>query len=65
MCLFLYAYNVMPGEKATYYKDIGIEINDKTIVINFSEKCSEDNQNNNIENNRLLYKIKKPKMLSL
>jgi len=61
MYLFLNAYNVTQGEKATYYTDIGIEVNDKTIVINFSEKCSEDYQNKEIENNRLLYKIKKPK----
>jgi hypothetical protein len=59
--LFLNAYNVMPGEKATYYKDIGVEVKDKTIVINFSEKFSGDYQDKEIENNRLLYKIKKPK----
>jgi hypothetical protein len=61
MFLFLNAYNVMPGEKATYYTDIGIEVKDKMIVINFSEKFSDDYQNKEIENNRLLYKIKKPK----
>lgn len=61
MYLFLNAYNVMQGEKATYYTDIGIEVNDKTIVINFSEKRSDDYQNKEIENNRLIYKIKKTK----
>lgn len=61
MYLLLNAYNVMPGEKSTYYTDIDIEVSDKTIVINLSEKFSDDYQNKEIENNRLLYKIKKPK----
>lgn len=60
MYLFLNGYNVMQGGKVPYYTDIRIEVKDKTLVINFREKYTEDYQNKEIEN-RLLYKIKNPK----
>jgi hypothetical protein len=60
MYLFLNGYNVMQGEKAPYYTDIRIEVKDKTLVINFSKKYTDDYENKKIENG-LLYKIKKPK----
>ncbi len=61
MYLFLNGYNVMQGEKATYYTDMGIEVNDKTMVINFSEKYVDDYQNKEIENR--LSKFHKSKVL--
>ena len=51
----LNAYNVIQGEKAIYYSDIGVVVNNKTILISLSEKCSDNYQNKEIENNRKIW----------
>jgi len=57
--LFLNGYNVEQGEKSYYYDDISMEVKDKTLFINFSEKYADNYENKEVEN-RQLYKINKP-----
>ncbi len=60
MYLFLNGYNVNIGEKASYFTDIEMEVKDRTLIINFNEKYTDDYINKEIDN-RVLYKIKQPK----
>jgi hypothetical protein len=60
MYLFLNGFNVKNGEKASYFTDIKMEVNEETLIINFNEKYTDDYENKVIDN-RVLYKIKQPK----
>lgn len=57
--LFLNGYNVAQGENPSYYANVSMEVKDKTLVINFSEKYTDGYENKEVEN-RHLYKINKP-----
>lgn len=58
--LFLNNCYVVQGEKASYISDIKTECHGKTLVINLSEKYTDDYKSKNV-GKKLLYKVKMPK----
>lgn len=58
--IFLNGYNVFQGEKAPYFENIKIEVQEDSLIISFTEKYTDDYSDKNIKN-KVLYKVKKHK----
>lgn len=62
MYLFLNGSNVKYGDKAIYFSDIKVEVKENILIINFNENYTDNYENKKIDN-KVLYKIKKPKVV--
>jgi len=58
--IFLNDYHVKQGEKASYFENIKMDIQGTALIIKLDEQSTNNYKNKKIDN-RLLYKVKKPK----